>query len=212
VDKALLVSALERALGRDLPVGASDRFLRYAEELDRFGAKLNLTAIRNDSEVIDKHFADSLLVSRHLQKGSLLDIGAGAGFPGVPLAIVRPDLIVTLAEAEKKKVGFLKSLLATLSLANAKATQARLGPKPSLGLFDVVVARALADLPSWLELARWHVRPGGRVVAMLGQLPDGTAIETAAHSASLVLLSVSTLALPLSNDPRSIAIFERPST
>ncbi len=211
MDKPLLVSALERVLGEALPSGAADRFVRYADELNRFGAKLNLTAVRDDEGIIDKHFADSLLASRSILPGTLLDVGAGAGFPGVPLAIVRNNLSVTLVDAAKKKVGFLKSLIASLGLTNANALHARLGLRATLGEFDCAIARALTDLPSWLRLARPHVRPGGRIVAMLARPPEDEGPARAAQAAEVRLISTATYALPLSGDPRTLVVFEKPA-
>jgi 16S rRNA (guanine527-N7)-methyltransferase len=210
VDKTLVASTLARVLGEPLSEKRLLQFEQYANELERFGSKLNLTAIRDREEVVDKHFADSLSVSRSVPAGRLLDVGAGAGFPGVPLALVRSDIEVTLVEAAKKKVGFLKALLASLEVPNAQAVHAHLGAKPILGLFDTAVARALADVTVWLQLAKHHVKPGGRIIAMLGRAPEPTAMERAAADAEVQLLSTSTYVLPLSGDPRSLAVFLRP--
>lgn len=209
VDNSILASALEAALGRALVPSELGRFRVYADELARFGDKLNLTAIRSERDVIDKHFADSLLCADSVLPGTLLDVGAGAGFPGIPVAIVRPDVRVTLVEAAKKKVGFLKSLLAALDISNAVALHERLGRDPTHGQFDTAVSRALAELSVWLDLASSHVREGGRVIAMLAQPPPRERIEAEGADAGFKLLSLQQRRLPLSGDPRCLAVFER---
>jgi 16S rRNA (guanine527-N7)-methyltransferase len=200
-------SVLAQALGSALSAESLARFDHYAAELRRFGARLNLTAIRDAAEVVDKHFADSLCISRAVPAGSLLDVGAGAGFPGLPLAIVRSDLRVTLVDASKKKVGFMKSLLASLNLSNATAIHAHLDAGPAFGLFDSVVSRAFTDVPAWLDLARHHVAPGGRVLAMSGRSLERSSLEAMAARASLRLVDAVSYALPASGDPRFLAVF-----
>jgi 16S rRNA (guanine527-N7)-methyltransferase len=211
VDKKEARLVLERALGAEVSTVAVHRFEVFASELNRFGSKLNLTTIRSPTDVFDKHFADSLLVSSSISSGRLLDVGAGAGFPGVPLAIVRDDLDVTLVEASKKKIGFLKSLLATLDLPNAHVFHLRLTNDSALGLFDTVIARALMDLSRWLDLAKRHVVPAGKIVAMLADTPTTAVLESTAADTSVRLISVSKKRLPISGDPRTIAVFQATS-
>ena len=207
VDNALIASTLANALGEPLTEARVQQFARYADELARFGSKLNLTAIHQAEQVLDKHFADSLRLSRSVPPGTLIDIGAGAGFPGLPLALVRADLDVTLVDSSKKKIGFLKALLVALDVHNARAVHSRLGAKPNLGLFDTAVARAVADLPDWLSLAKHHVRPGGLILAMFGRAPESAEIQRATADAGVRFVSASTYALPLSGDPRFLATF-----
>jgi 16S rRNA (guanine527-N7)-methyltransferase len=195
VDK-LLLEGLQRAQ-IPLPDGAFEGLLKFARELLKWNQKVNLTAITAPEEVADKHLLDSLSVLPEVGGArSLLDLGAGAGLPGIPLALALPELQVTLVDAVAKKVGFLKHVAATLGLADrVKAVHVRAAGKPAaegLPQAEVVISRALMEVEGWRALAAPYVAPGGRIVAMLGQ----TTLEQARR-----------YALPLSGDPRAVAVF-----
>jgi len=151
-------------------------FQTYTSILLRENAKFNLTAITDPEEIERKHFADSLALLDDApcpvpQSASLLDVGSGGGFPGVPLKIARPDISLTLLEATGKKAGFLALLLDELGLeghvVNARAEQAAHEPAYR-ERFDVVTARAVAALPVLCELCLPFVKPGGIFVACKG--------------------------------------------
>lgn len=186
-----------KKLGLSLPNGAERQLTAFANELLKWNQKVNLTAITAPDEVVDKHLLDSLAVLPEVSgAGRLLDLGAGAGLPGIPLAVALPGLEVTLVDAVAKKVGFMKHVIAMLGLAGrVKAVHARaLGDpaKEGLPLADVVISRALMEVEGWRALARAYVAPGGRIVAMLGQTQDPGARR---------------YALPLSGDPRAVSVF-----
>ena len=147
-----------------------NKFLRYRQELLDWNTRINLTAITDPEEVLFKHFLDSLSLLTVYDKPQtrLLDIGAGAGFPGLPLKIVRPDWHVTLLEATGKKVTFLQHVIETLQLENVVAVHGRaeeLAHKPEYrAAFDVVTARAVASLPILLEYAAPFCRIGGKII------------------------------------------------
>ena len=137
---------------------------------------MNLTAITEPREIVRKHFVDSLTLLSCLPEGelSLIDVGTGAGFPGVALAIARPDIRLTLLDSLNKRLIFLKAVCEELSvpvtLIHARAEEA--GRKPELReRFDVATARAVAALPALCEYCLPFVRPGGVFLAMKG--PDG---------------------------------------
>jgi 16S rRNA (guanine527-N7)-methyltransferase len=200
------------ALGANVPVAP---LLAFANELLKWNRKVNLTAITAPREVADKHLLDSLAVLPELgTAGSLLDLGAGAGLPGIPLAVALPQLEVTLAESVAKKVGFMKHAIATLKLApRVRAAQARATGAPDaegLPRAEVVISRALMDVGPWLQLARAYLAPQGRVLAMLGQAPDEAILEGLAQQAGLELASLRRYTLPLSGDPRAVAVFHAP--
>ena len=163
---------------RELGLPLSEATLKavpwLAGELVRWSTRINLTAILDPIEIADKHILDSLAVLRILDPGarSLLDAGTGAGFPGLPLAIARDDLEVTLVDSVAKKVGFLKHAIAGLHLApRVQARQLTLegdSAGEGLGPFDAAVSRALADPPRWAALARPYLRDGGQLVVMAG--------------------------------------------
>jgi 16S rRNA (guanine527-N7)-methyltransferase len=151
------------------------RFRRYCELLLDWNTWVNLTAITDPAEVAARHFLDSLTVASAIPETEragglrLLDVGAGAGFPGLPLAIAFPNWHVTLLEATGKKVRFLEAVIADLDLANAEAIHGRAeetAHNPSYrGRFDGVTARAVAALPTLLEYCAPFVRVGGLVIA-----------------------------------------------
>ncbi|MGI9059229.1 MAG: 16S rRNA (guanine(527)-N(7))-methyltransferase RsmG [Ktedonobacteraceae bacterium] len=147
-----------------------EQFLRYQQELLDWNTRMNLTAITEPEEVLIRHFLDSLsLLSVHDQPHTrLLDIGSGAGFPGIPLKIMRPSWQVVLVEATGKKVTFLCHIIETLQLQDIVALQGRaeeLGHnKDYRATFDVVTARAVASLPTLLEYAAPFCRVGGQII------------------------------------------------
>lgn len=209
------VDALGRALGlAGLQVAPEVQagLLRYAEELLRWNARVNLTAITEPLQVVDKHLVDALTPLPELQGvGALLDLGTGAGLPGIPLALALPGLQVALVDAVAKKVAFLKHAVALLGLgARVRAFHVRAQGAPAregLGAYDAVVSRAFADPDRFLPLARAYLAERGRVVAMLGRSPGEAALRASADRAGLALASVRELRLPLSGDPRAIAVF-----
>src|SRR2546425_11767965 len=151
--------------GRERPL--LQQFLRYRQELLDWNTRMNLTAITDPGEVLIKHFLDSLslLMVYDRPEARLLDIGAGAGFPGLPLKIARPQWHVVLLEATGKKVTFLRHIIETLQLKDVVAVHGRaeeLAHKAEYrGSFTVVTARAVASLPALLEYAAPFCLLGG---------------------------------------------------
>lgn len=185
---------------------------RLAEELLRWNARVNLTAITDPDAVLEKHLLDSLaLVPLLGGVRRLLDIGSGAGFPGLPVRIALPKLEVELVEAIGKKVSFSKQMIASLGLfPGTRATQARAGGQPEgerIARADAVVARALMDVGPWLDLAPSYMSDGGRVFAMMAG-GEEDALRAAAESRGLGLVELRRFALP-SGDPRAIAVFTK---
>ncbi len=181
--RALLKKALpeadERALGR---------FEIYQRLLGEWNERMNLTAITDPEEVAQKHFADSLAALPYLKAGmKVIDVGTGAGFPGVPLLIMEPKLELTLADSLQKRLTFLEALLRELDL---KATLVH-GRAEDLGQnrlyrekFDAAVSRAVANLPVLLELTTPFVRVGGTAIAYKG---DGAEELKNAKAAAFLL-------------------------
>ncbi len=211
---SLLSDGLDR-LGLSVAPEVQARLLAYTSELLRWNEKVSLTAITRPEEVVDKHLLDSLSVVPEVKDaGTLLDLGAGAGLPGIPLAAVLPALRVTLVDAVAKKVAFMKTGAVKAGVADrVRAVHRRAEGAPEVeGLprADCVIARAFMDTGPFLQLARHYLTEGGRVVVMLGQMPAAEALEAHAAAAGLSLLSARTLALPLSGDPRGVAVFRSP--
>lgn len=146
------------------------QFLRYRQELLEWNSRFNLTAITDPDEILIRHFLDSasILVVYDEPQARVLDIGAGAGFPGLPLKILRPQWRVVLLEATGKKVTFLQHVIKTLELRDVEAVHGRaeeLAHRQTYrASFDLVTARAVASLPTLLEYAAPFCRVGGRIV------------------------------------------------
>lgn len=160
--------------GIDLQEKQLQRFSIYLDFLLQYNEKVNLTALTEEEEVMEKHFLDSLSVMQvaPLRPGmSLIDIGTGAGFPGVPLLIMEPNIQLTLLDSLKKRLNFLEELLSKLDLtAHLVHHRAEDGAHNALyrERFDLAIARAVAPLPVLLEYCLPYVRSGGRFLAMKG--------------------------------------------
>lgn len=166
-----LAAGLE-ALGLALAPAQVEALLRLVEELADWNARFNLTAIREPADVVDKHLLDSLAVLPRLKGLAVADIGTGAGFPGLPLAIADPDRRYTLVESTGKKATFVRHAAAVLNLPNVEVVQARAEAyKPSRS-FDSVISRALGSLSDFVRVAGHLVGRGGRLLAMKGKVPE----------------------------------------
>lgn len=162
-----------------LDEGQCRQFARYYELLCDWNTRMNLTAITAVQEALEKHFLDSLLLLEDVRFApgeTLIDVGTGAGFPGIPLAIACPGLEVTLLDSLKKRVGFLDAVISELGLANARAChdRAELFAKraENRDAYDWVTARAVARLPLLAEYCLPFLRVGGTFIACKG--PDGS--------------------------------------
>ncbi|HEY4707158.1 MAG TPA: 16S rRNA (guanine(527)-N(7))-methyltransferase RsmG [Thermodesulfobacteriota bacterium] len=160
-------------LGVALDEGQAAAFLVYLRELKAWNKKINLTAIEDEKDIIIKHFLDSITPFRLLSGvTSILDMGAGGGFPGLPLKIVRPDLELTLLDSVEKKVNFIRHIARTLGLTGVEAIASR-AEAPDLvyrlsNSFDCVISRAFAEMEVFAAIAFPYIRPGGMLLAMKG--------------------------------------------
>lgn len=170
--RSLLSDGLQ-ALGLDLPPATQASLIAFGELLLKWNKVYNLTAIRAPQEVITHHLLDSLAVLPHLEGvRSLADIGSGGGLPGIPLAIVRPDLAVTSVETVNKKASFQQQAKIELALGNFEPLNARVEKLHPAQPFDGVISRAFSELALFVELAGHLVAPAGRLFAMKGVYPD----------------------------------------
>ncbi|WP_040448618.1 16S rRNA (guanine(527)-N(7))-methyltransferase RsmG [Ktedonobacter racemifer] len=188
-------------------------FLRYRQELLEWNTRFNLTAIKDPEEVMTKHFLDSLsLLAIYPQDEAttLLDIGTGPGFPGLPLKMARPRWRVTLVEATNKKVTFLRHMVDVLELEHVEVIHGRaeeLGQKAAYrSAFDLVTARAVAALPALLEYCAPYCRVGGAIILpKKGELQDEMAQgKRAAAQVGAVLEADTVVDLPGINDGRRL--------
>lgn len=156
----------------DLPTNLAPRLLDYLALLDRWNRSYNLTAIRDPREMLTKHLLDSLAMHSFVNDQHLADLGTGPGLPGIPLAIAKPALRVTLVESNGKKARFLREAVRTLALDNARVLEARAEAVDEAGMFEVITARALDRLAGIIAVGGHLIAPGGRLLAMKGLRPD----------------------------------------
>ena len=161
------------ALGVALTEHDAARLRQLLEELAHWNRQFNLTAIADLESMVSHHVLDSLAVHRHLHGTSIADVGTGAGFPGLPLALVNPERRFTLIDSNGKKIRFVSHAVRTLGLMNAEPLQARAEMLRPERPFDTVVARAFAPLPQLLETVAPLCGTDTRVLAMKGKWPTG---------------------------------------
>jgi 16S rRNA (guanine527-N7)-methyltransferase len=137
----------------------------YLDLLLKWNARTNLTAIRDPEEIVRRHFGESLFAARHIpsETKTLLDFGSGAGFPGLPVALLHPEIQVTLAESQNKKSTFLREAVRTLGLQNVEIWSSRVESMPANRLFNVVTLRAVDDMATALPAAKARIAPGGQL-------------------------------------------------
>lgn len=154
-----------------------EQLLAYVALLVKWNRVYNLTAVRDPSDMLRQHVVDSLAVlpalMRHLPEGNgrILDVGSGAGLPGLVWAVAMPTLSITCVDTVGKKVSFMQQVVAELALPQAKAVHGRIEDL-SLGGFDVVTSRAFASLADFATLSRPHLGPAGVWLALKGRQPD----------------------------------------
>lgn len=171
-------TALDRGLGElalDLPAGARNSLLDYVALLVKWNRTYNLTAIREPLSMVAHHLLDSLAVLPHLPlaaQGRLADAGSGAGLPGIPLALARPQWRVVLAESNQKKAAFLRQAAIELKLANVEVHEGRVESWRPQQLFDVVISRAFAALEEFAKACAHLLAPAGVLAAMRGAAPS----------------------------------------
>ena len=194
-------------------------FSAHANELVKWNQKINITTIIDPTEIAFNHFLDSLVPAPFIPpEAAMLDIGSGGGFPGIPLKILFPDLSVTLIDASRKKVSFLKHVIRTLKLENIEARHIRaedFANHPSyMNRFDVIISRALSSLDFFVRLALPFLADGGVIIALKGEVDKAQLddlrcnvlerINAAGSVDRLFTVSLERYSLPLLNSERSI--------
>jgi 16S rRNA (guanine527-N7)-methyltransferase len=212
---------VEQGWGKVLREGAHDlqitldddhiaQFQRYLKELKAWNGRINLTSITDNKEIAIKHFLDSLLCSKVLIAGPLLDIGSGAGFPGLPLKILHPDLDVTLLEPNRKKTAFLHHLIGTLQLKRivvvSRTVEELADDTHFAGRFANLVTRAL-DVQPFFQQLRSLITSGGRLI-----LCRSRPLETKSRRGSFELLNEVRYTLPGGLGERVLAVLQLEGT
>ena len=190
-----IASLRERAqqLGVALDADMAERLLRLLDELRLWNRAYNLTAIEEREAMVVTHLLDSLAAHVDLAGERIADVGTGAGFPGLPLAITNPQRQFTLIDATAKKVRFVAHAARTLGLANVQAVQARAEAMHPEQPFDTILARAVGSLTELAQLAQPLARPGTRLLAYKGRRPDA---ELASLPAGWQLAGVRAVQIP----------------
>jgi 16S rRNA (guanine527-N7)-methyltransferase len=204
-----------KVFGIDLDEKGIEAFELYFRELLKWNQKINLTAIRTEKGIVLKHFLDSLSINPYLSDVcTLLDIGSGAGFPGIPLKIIAPALEVTLIDSVRKKVDFQNHIIRTLHLKGIEAIHGRVQDQEVVQRlkerFDVVISRAFSDLSTLLILSHPLLKKRGKVLAMKGKREgEEDPSSSARERAPFRLQKAITFILPFSSFERTIFLFEK---
>jgi len=194
------------ALGLTLPDGAEAKLLAYLALLDKWNRVYNLTAVRDAERMVSHHLLDSLAAVPFFQDETVLDVGSGGGLPGIPLALARPELRVTLIDSIAKKTAFLLQAKTELDLKNLQVVTSRVEDfRPETG-FDVVTSRAFSDLKEFVTLTRHLLNPGGRWLAMKGLYPH---VEIALLPAGVKVNADHALRVPGLEASRHLIVLER---
>ena len=181
-------------LGIDVQPGQVDQFAIHASTLIEWNQKINLTAIDSPLDMAIKHFLDSIIPFTYITPGSrLLDVGSGAGFPGIPLKVMLPSLNVTLVDATRKKVSFLNHVIQQLRLRNITAIHSRVEnlQQEREGKFDMIVCRAFSSLNGFVEKSLPLLAPDGLLMAFKGKNvePDLNQMSTSQEASKTFLVS-----------------------
>lgn len=210
-----IIQAGAGSLALDVDVRKIDQLSRYADELIRWNRKINLTAITDAEALAVKHFLDSIAPAALVPLGAfLLDIGSGAGFPGIPLKIVRPDIRVTLIDSVRKKVNFQKHIIRTLGLEGIGSYQTRAEQFTCEKPFDVIITRALSTLAEFVTLALPLLAENGVMLAWKGnpaETQSEISILLSGENRERLSVSLSAYRLPGLAAERTIVIVKKRS-
>ncbi len=201
-----------KELGISLTIEQVNSVFIFLTELKKWNQKINLTAIRDEEDIIIKHVLDSLTYIHGFTPAPgvrLLDMGSGAGFPALPIKIAHPGLSITMVESTKKKASFLRHVIRTLKLTETEVLDTRTEELPGsfLSAFDIVTARAFADMKSAITAGTPFLKSSGHMVLSRG--PEETINEKELVRAGVSLESRTNLTLPYSDYKRTIWVFKK---
>lgn len=157
----------------DLPEDQQHKLIDFVELLHKWNKTYNLTAVKKRKDFITRHLLDSLVTLPYIKGPQVLDVGSGAGLPGIPLAIARPDMEFVLLDSNSKKTRFMIQAIGELGLSNVKVIQSRVEDYVPGSLFDTVITRAFADTEKFLNLAGSMCTKGGQFLLMQGKSASG---------------------------------------
>jgi 16S rRNA (guanine527-N7)-methyltransferase len=202
--QARLQSGLQ-ALHLSLPEADQERLLQFVQLLIKWNRVYNLTSVRKPDDIIVRHILDSLVVVPHLHGRRVLDVGTGAGLPGIPLSLACPDMEFVLLDSNNKKIRFVRQAIADLGLGNVTVEQTRVEDYRPSQPFDVVVSRAYSSLAEMHAQVERLLAPGGRLLAMKGVYPLA---EMAALKEARLPVEIIPLAVPGLDAERNLVILK----
>ena len=221
MEKTLLHTLSEgaSALGIRLEQAQLEQFAVYYRELLLWNRRINLVSEKSSREIVIRHFLDSLTAAPSIasRDGMLIDLGSGAGFPGIPLRIALSDLQLMLVESSRKKSSFLSHIVRTLLLEGVTVVRERIealiGEKALAGSFDTVLSRAAFKLPQLIRMASFFLKEGGILIAMKGADPaeEMAEAETVLAVAGMTLAASRDVRLPETDLARKIITYQRVS-
>jgi 16S rRNA (guanine527-N7)-methyltransferase len=212
-----ILSEAANAMGIAIGKGELSLFAAYYRELLAWNRKVNLVSVKSDHDIIIKHFIDSLTLLPYIRDNAcrVLDIGSGAGFPGIPLKIAVNSLKVFLLESSRKKTSFLKHVIRSLSLTDTVVIHNRaeflMEDETCREFFQVVTSRATFKLPEFLRMGAFFLAPKGSLIAMKGKSSDQELADATemSHNLGLSYIGSHDLTLPITGDFRRIIIYEK---
>jgi len=190
-------------LGLDLTEAQQQKLLAFRDLLLKWNKIYNLTALRDPAQAISHHLLDSLAILPHIGDGNLLDVGSGGGLPGIPLAIARPELAVSMVDTVQKKTTFLQQAVIELGLKNVTVHHARV--EEMQGQYAQISSRAFAEIGLFISLTRHLLAPDGRWLAMKGVRPDD---ELKALPADITVEAIIPLTVPGLDAERHLIILK----
>ncbi|MBS1142337.1 MAG: rRNA m(7)G-527 methyltransferase [Proteobacteria bacterium] len=194
------------ALDITLPGEAQSKLLAFRDLLLKWNKTYNLTALRDPAQAISHHLLDSLAILPHVGPGNLLDVGSGGGLPGIPLAIAKPELSVSMVDTVQKKTTFLQQAVIELALRNVTVYHARV--EEMQGQYAQISSRAFAEIGLFISLTRHLLAPNGRWLAMKGVRPDD---EIKALPADITVEAIIPLSVPGLDAERHLIILKAES-
>jgi 16S rRNA (guanine527-N7)-methyltransferase len=169
--RATLTRGIEQ-LDLELSVDKTTRLLQYLALLDKWNKKFNLTAVRDPRDMVIRHLLDSLATLPYLDNKSIIDVGTGAGLPGLVIAICKPELGITLLDTNGKKTRFLQQVVMEMQLNNVSVVQSRVESYSPEHLFDRIISRAFTALDNMVDWCQHFLAPHGEFLAMKGAYPE----------------------------------------
>lgn len=192
-------------LGLALDAGQLDKLMQYLGLIQKWNRVHNLTALRDPQIMLTHHLLDSLAVLPHVHINRLLDVGSGAGLPGIPLAVARPDWGVTLSDSNHKKSSFQQQAMIEMGLSNVRVAPGRVEDIKPGQKFDGVISRAFSEIADFVSCSHHLLATGGRWYAMKGACPDE---ELAQLPAGIEVERVVPLAVPGLDAQRHLIILK----